>query len=31
MAGLLEKLPAMWACVWFDAVVAKDMRDKVVF
>lgn len=30
MTGLLEKLPAMWAGMWFDAIVTQDVCDQVV-
>lgn len=30
MTGLLEELPAVWAGMWLDAVVAQDVRDQVV-
>ena len=31
MAGLLEELPAVRTGMWFDAIVAQDVCDQVVF
>lgn len=30
MAGLLEEFAAMWTGMWFDAIVAQDVRDQIV-